>query len=213
MDRLRTDLDVAAAYDARADEYIQVAGTLDRMDARDRALIESWRDATPGLLVDAGCGPGHWTALLSSGGRDVRGFDVSESFIGAARSRHPQAVFEVGSFRDLPLATASVGGILAWYSLIHTPPTGIAEVLDEFARVLAPGGGILLGLFDGQPREPFEHAIAPAWFWSPDALGELLADAGFAVTSMHRRERTPEESSVRAHADLSAIRVASASRG
>lgn len=207
MRRLGTESEseVAAAYDARADEYIQVAGSLDQMDPGDRALIESWRDSTSGLLVDAGCGPGHWSALLSSGGRQVRAFDASENFIRSAASRHPQPVFEVGSFRELSLASASVGGILAWYSVIHTPPADMPGVVHEFARVLAPGGSILLGFFDGEPREPFAHKIAPAWFWSPEALAELLVDAGFTVTSMHRRERTRAEPSVRPHADLSAI--------
>ncbi|MBO0981282.1 class I SAM-dependent methyltransferase [Microbacterium sp. SD291] len=177
------------------------------MDARDRALIETWRDVTPGLLLDAGCGPGHWTDLLGHGGREVRGVDLSQQFIASARSRHPHLTFDVGSFRDLPLDDSSAGGILAWYSLIHTPPLDTPAVLAEFARVLVPGGSILIGFFEGEPREPFAHAVAPAWFWSPEALAELLADAGFAVDAIHRRGREVGEISVRPHADITATLV------
>ncbi len=112
----------------------------------------------------------------------------------------------MASFRALPFEDGSFGGILAWYSLIHTPPADVPAVLAEFARVLRPGGGLLLGFFDGAPREPFAHAIAPAWYWSAEALIELLADAGFAVDGVRRRGREPGEISARPHADIAAIR-------
>lgn len=52
------DEQVAAAYDARAAEYIALIGSLDQMEGEDIALIGQWRDETPGELLDAGCGPG-----------------------------------------------------------------------------------------------------------------------------------------------------------
>lgn len=205
-DHFGTDAALAAAYDARAAEYVQVAGRLEQMDARDRALIRVWRDAAPGLLLDAGCGPGHWTGFLGDGGREVVGIDLSVEFITVARAEHPQIRFLAGSFAELPLETASVGGILAWYSLIHTPPAGLPAVLAEFARVLAPGGSILIGFFEGTPREPFAHAVAPAFFWNADALADLLAEAGLAVVSRDQRERVPGEASVRPHGAVVAVR-------
>ncbi|MEV7608017.1 class I SAM-dependent methyltransferase [Microbacterium sp. NPDC089320] len=196
------DAGVAAAYDARAAEYVAVAGTIEQMDARDAAVIESWRDGTDGPLLDAGCGPGHWTGFLSRGGRSVRGIDLSGEFVATARERHPGIPFDLGSFRDLPLEAGSLGGILAWYSLIHTPPADVRAIFVEFARVLAPGGSILIGFFDGEPRKPFAHAVAPAYFWSTDALAAVLADAGFEVVSTEARGREADEISVRPHGSL-----------
>ena len=197
-----SDPDIAAAYDARAAEYVALAGSIEQMDARDAAVIAGWRDGTRGLLLDAGCGPGQWTEFLSRGGRDVHGIDLSAEFIATARTRHPGIPFEIGSFRDLPFEAASLGGILAWYSLIHTRPSDVPEILTEFARVLAPGGSILIGFFDGEPREPFAHAVAPAYFWSADALAEMLADAGFEVVASDSRGREPGEISARPHGSL-----------
>lgn len=196
------DAAIAAAYDARAMEYVAVAGTIEQMDARDAAVIESWRDGTDGPLLDAGCGPGHWTGFLSRGGRSVQGIDLSAEFVATARALHPGIRFDLGSFRDLPLEAGSVGGILAWYSLIHTPPDDLPAIFVEFARVLAPGGSILIGFFDGEPRECFAHAVAPAYFWSAGALAALLADAGFEVVSTEVRGREPDEISVRPHGSL-----------
>ena len=46
--------------------------------------------------------------------------------------------FEVATLRALPVADAALGGLLAWYSLIHTPPAELPTAVDEFARVSAP---------------------------------------------------------------------------
>lgn len=202
-----SDTKIAAAYDARAAEYLDLLGGIEQMASGDRDLIARWRDATPDALLDAGCGPGHWTEFLHDGRRQVVGIDLSAEFLASARERFPHLRFLDGSFRDLPFADASLGGILAWYSLIHTPPADIALVLAEFARVLSPGGSFLLGFFDGEPGEQFAHAVAPAWFWSADALADVLGAVGFDVVERERREREPGEASRRAHGALTAIRA------
>ncbi|MCP1430624.1 ubiquinone/menaquinone biosynthesis C-methylase UbiE [Microbacterium foliorum] len=196
------DAEIAAAYDARAAEYVALAGTIAQLDARDAAVIAAWRDGTAGVLLDAGCGPGQWTQLLARGEREARGIDLSAAFVASARHRHPGIRFDVGSFRDLPLEERSVGGILAWYSLIHVPPADLPEILAEFARVLVPGGSLLIGFFEGEPRERFAHAIAPAYFWSADALAAVLAETGLEIVSSESREREPGEVSTRPHGSL-----------
>ncbi|MDP3949147.1 class I SAM-dependent methyltransferase [Microbacterium sp.] len=198
---------IAAAYDARATEYIEVAGSIAQMDAADRNLIGAWRDQSSGRMLDAGCGPGLWTEYLYDGHRDVVGVDIAAEFLAAARTRLPHLEFEHASLRDLPFADASFGGILAWYSLIHIPPADIPAILVELARVLEPGGSLLIGYFDGPPREQFPHAVAPAYFWSADALSELLTGAGFTLTATDRRTREPGEVSRRTHGALTAIRT------
>ncbi|MFS0913269.1 class I SAM-dependent methyltransferase [Microbacterium sp. 179-I 3D2 NHS] len=203
------DAVIADAYDVRAQQYVGLAGAVDQMDPRDRDAIARWRDATPGRLLDAGCGPGHWTRFLADGGdgRQVSGLDVSATFVAWARSRFPDLRFDIASFRALAQETASVGGILAWYSLIHTAPPDLPDVLAEFARVVAPGGSILIGYFEGEARAPFTHAVVDAYYWSADALAELLSDAGFTVVSRERRERVVGEISSRPHGAVVALRV------
>ncbi|WP_309102386.1 class I SAM-dependent methyltransferase [Microbacterium sp.] len=203
-DESSADAAVAAAYDDRAKEYIALGSRIDQMDSSDRGAVARWRDGTSGVLLDAGCGPGHWTAFLHDGHRDVVGIDLSARLLARARAEYPHLSFAHGSFRHLPFAEESIGGILAWYSLIHLPPADVPGVLVEFARVLAPGGGLLLGFFDGEAGESFEHAVAPAWFWSADALDALLRDAGFAPVSGERRDRGPGEMSRRPHGAVTA---------
>lgn len=97
-------------YNRRAIEYIEALGSVEQMATPDRELISEWRDSCSGPLLDAGCGPGHWTELLSQDGRDVLGVDLSEEFIGHARAAYPDVSFERGDFRRLPLQSHSLGG-------------------------------------------------------------------------------------------------------
>lgn len=198
--------EVAAAYDARAEEYVERLGSIAQMAPQDRSTIQTWRDATTGRILDAGSGPGHWTDELSDGGRrEVLGVDATPRFVASARQRFPDVPFAVGDLTALPVATASVGGVLAWYSVIHTPPAGVPAVLAEVARVLVPGGSLLLGFFDGDAGVPFDHTVVTAHHWSADALGVLLADHGFVVERAASRQ---DPDARRRHGELVARRGA-----
>lgn len=194
--------DVAAAYDSRAEEYVEKLGSVHQMADRDRLTITQWRDGTGGRLLDAGCGPGHWTEVLSQDGRrDVVGVDGSTRFLESARDRFPGNRFVAGDLAALPVASRSLGGILAWYSTIHTPPTDLPETFDEFARTLEPGGSLLLGFFVGEAGVVFDHAVTTAYYWSVEALAYLLAPQGFVVEHADTR-RDPDAR--RTHGDLRA---------
>ncbi|MDQ4113621.1 MAG: class I SAM-dependent methyltransferase [Actinomycetota bacterium] len=184
-----TMTEIGAAYDARAAEYIDLFGTIDKVADRDRETITTWRDTTTGRLLDAGCGPGLWSQQLTkSGVREVIGLDASAEFVAAARARYPEATFERADLAALPLEDRSIGGILAWYSIIHTPPAELPAIFDEFARVLTPGGSAMIGFFDGQPGEAFDHAVHTAYYWSAEALADLLAPYGFVVERASTRQ-------------------------
>ncbi len=196
-----SDAHVREAYDSRAAEYIELFGDVSQMAEPDRNLIGRWRDSTPGLLLDAGCGPGHWTSFLHDGHRDVLGIDLSEEFLATARDRYPALPFIHGTFRELPTLSANLGGILAWYSMIHASPNTAPAILDEFARCLEPGGGLLIGFFEGKAEQEFPHAVAPAYFWSVESLDAVLGNAGFTVTERHQRH----DHGHRPHAALRAL--------
>lgn len=184
-----TMTEIGAAYNGRAAEYIDLFGTIDKLAERDRETITTWRDTTTGRLLDAGCGPGLWSQELTmSGVRDVVGVDASAEFVAAARARYPDVGFWQADLAALPLDDRSVGGVLAWYSIIHTPPADLPAILDEFARVLTPGGSALIGFFDGEPGEAFDHAVHTAYYWSAEALGDLLAPYGFVVEQASARQ-------------------------
>lgn len=182
------ELDVAAAYDRLRGPYTELFGSVDLLHPRDRELITDWRDAARGPLLDAGCGPGQWTDLLAGSGRAVIGLDLAPEFLGSASDRFPGPVFIRASLGQLPIRPGVLGGILAWYSLIHLPPESVPDVLAGFAAALTEGGSLLLGFFDGASGTPFDHKVAPAHFWSADDMADALAAAGLNVTHVEARQ-------------------------
>lgn len=180
-------IEVREAYTARAEEYISLLGSVADTHEIDRELITRWAEPIDGSLLDAGCGPGHWTDHLRRLGHDVEGVDLTPAFVARAAERFPAVPFRVASFDDLGVPDAALGGILAWYSLIHLEPERVPVVLDRFARCIAPGGSLLLGFFDGASIEPFPHKVVTAYFWPPSAMAERLEAAGFVVEEVHTR--------------------------
>jgi SAM-dependent methyltransferase len=178
---------VREAYSRRAAEYVEVVGKIEHAAMQDREYLLAWARGVEGLIIDAGCGPGQWTNYLQHKGIDIEGIDPVATFVDGAKKRYPSARYRVGRAEDLGVHDGSLGGVLAWFSLIHTAPNLIDEPLAEFARCIKPGGSLLIGFFDGAQREAFEHAVTTAYYWSVDALTEHVARAGFVMTDARTR--------------------------
>jgi ubiquinone/menaquinone biosynthesis C-methylase UbiE len=189
-----------AAYRARAAEYTRILGSVEDMHELDQQRIRRWAAGIDGQMIDAGCGPGHWTNYLHQQGSTIEGIDLVPEFIESARARFPDVPFRVGCFRDMEFPDKTLQGVLAWYSLIHIPPDEVPMALQEIIRVLAPRGQLLLGFFDGPPGTPFQHAVTTAYYWSPEHMGHLLAEAGFHVLEVDMRQ----DSGKRPHAAIAA---------
>jgi ubiquinone/menaquinone biosynthesis C-methylase UbiE len=144
--------DTRTSYDTVADNYTDfVRDALANLpDLRGvLALFAEMVRAGGGPVVDVGCGPGHITAHLRDLGLDVFGVDLSPAMIEIARASHPGISFEVGSMTELAVADASVGGVLASFSIIHVPDAEIPAVFAHFHRVLRPGGVAMVGFHVG----------------------------------------------------------------
>jgi len=195
---------VRAAYSERAEEYISLFGSVSDAHELDHDLVSRWAQRLEGPVLDAGCGPGHWADHLRRLGHDAEGVDLVPAFVARASERFPDVPFRVASFDDLGVPDAGLGGILAWYSLIHLEPANVPSALDEFARCIAPGGSLLLGFFDGARVEPFPHKVVTAYFWPPSAMAERVEAAGFSVEEVHTRI----DAGVRPQAAIVARRIA-----
>lgn len=147
------------AYAGSAAEYIAALGSISHMHELDQHRIERWAEEANGPVLDAGCGPGHWTDLLQKKGVDSSGIDLVPEFIESANTRFPEALFRVSSLSTIDTADGSLSGVLAWYSHIHLPPTELSQALSEFARVLESKDRLLVGFFEGESGEPFDHAV------------------------------------------------------
>lgn len=181
------------AYSAVSEQYIGLfdGGWQDHED--DTELVRRHLTGLVGPVLDLGCGPGHWTAYLHSFGAHVTGVDIVPEFIAHARTTHAGPEFWLGSMTEVEVPEHSVAGILAWYSTIHLPPPELDRVLEEFRRLLAPSGVLVVGFFDGDDDvvAAFDHKVTTAYRWPADLFAEHLAEAGF--TELQRvRHQFPE---------------------
>ena len=118
--------------------------------------------------------------MLNDLGLDAFGLDLSPAMIDHARQAYPAQRFDVARMEAMPVADSALGGVLAHYSMIHTPPGELNTLLAEQVRVLSPGGLLLVSFFGADGPEPvrFDHKVAPAYSWPVDQFAELLAGAG-----------------------------------
>jgi SAM-dependent methyltransferase len=173
------------AYDGVVDLYASMFANRLETQPFSRAMLATFAELvrTTGnpRAVDAGCGPGHLTAMLHDWGLDVVGLDLSPAMVAHARRAHPTLRFDEARMEAMPVEDGALGGVLAHYSMIHTPPRELPGLLAEQVRVLAPGGLLMASFFataDGAEPLRFDHKVAPAYSWPVDRFAGLLRDAG-----------------------------------
>ncbi|MFD7435004.1 class I SAM-dependent DNA methyltransferase [Streptomyces sp. NPDC059861] len=205
-----TDLDTAFLeatrtwYDTIAADYASAFPEAMGGVPFDRALVSAFaelaRPHSPAPVADLGSGPGHVTALVHDLGVPVFGVDLSPRMVALARRAYPALRFHVGTMTRLDLPDATLGGILALFSIIHVPDDHLPDAFAEFHRVLRPGAPVLLSfqVADGQDRlhltERFGHEIALDHHWrTPEKVARLLGKAGLDVYARALREPDEDE--------------------
>jgi SAM-dependent methyltransferase len=201
---------VRASYDAIAERYAdEIAGELAHKPL-DRALLGVLAELVhadgtgTAVIGDVGCGPGHMAAYLADLGADVIGVDLSPGMVEVAGKRHPGLTFTVGSLLDLPAGDATWSGAVSAYSIIHLAPDERPAAYAELARVIGPGGWLLIsfhvehlgeGVGPGQVlhwRQWWGHEVDLRFhFIDPAEVRDGLTAAGFDVMARTQREPWP----------------------
>jgi SAM-dependent methyltransferase len=184
------------AYDAVAETYAATVPALFAREPRGGAMIAAFAELVAarcaGPVADLGCGPGHVTAYLETLGVPAFGVDISPATVAAARRAHPGLRFEVGTLASLDAADGALGGVLSWWSLLHTPPLERPAVFAEWHRALAPGGYVLLGFHvgEGQSRVRGAYGHPDVGYVieliQPQEVSAELAAAGFVREALMR---------------------------
>lgn len=121
-----------------------------------------------GRVLDVGTAGGRTAAAIKRAGvSQVWGLDPSPYLLRHAAHDHPGITFIPGLAEDLPFADQSLDGIALCFVLHEIPPKYIEQALVEFARVLKPGGKLVIA-------EPSHQQLQPL---HPN---ELLRGAGWS---------------------------------
>jgi SAM-dependent methyltransferase len=192
--------DVQTSYDRVADEYVvRIFEELEHKPL-DRELLDRFAEKVQviGPACDVGCGPGHVARYLhQQRGVRVSGVDLSPVMIEAARRLNPGIEFEQADMRSLKIEDEALGGIAAFYSIIHIPRQDVVAVLAELKRVLRPGGLLLLAFHIGIDSVHLDEwwgqqVSVDFLFFRPDEMKGFLNEAGFQVVDIVEREPYPD---------------------
>jgi SAM-dependent methyltransferase len=188
-----SDDPVRRSFDSIADLYAeQFARELDRKPF-DRDLLGTFARLATDPVADLGCGPGQVGAYVASFGRRVVGTDFSTESLRHGRVLFPAMRFVAGDLLRLPFADGSLGGALAFYSLIFGDEHHLALCVEEIRRVLRPGGAVLLAVHGGEGSEhhdtfegrPIDVTIVGR---DPGRMAAVAGDAGLRVDDVRVRE-------------------------
>ncbi len=133
-------LDTVAGYRVWSRNYDEPRNTAFDVD---EPVVKEILDALPvGAALDAACGTGRYAEFLAARGHQVIGADSSPDMLARARSRVPDGEFRLGDLSRLPVPDAAVDLVVCALALTHIP--ALQPVLAEFARVLRPGGHVVI---------------------------------------------------------------------
>ncbi|HEY1487998.1 MAG TPA: class I SAM-dependent methyltransferase [Micromonosporaceae bacterium] len=194
------------SYDAVAEAYAREIGNELPDKPVDRALYGLFAElvGVGARVADVGCGPGHVGAYLAGLGLDVVGIDLSPKMIEVATARYPAVAFRVGDMTAVGgLGSDEWAGAVCPYSIVHFGPEPRAAAFAELARVIRPGGWLLLAFHTASIEAPgtASHHSDEWWghevdldfqFIDPARVTAEFADAGFELRSRTDREPWPD---------------------
>lgn len=154
-----------------------------------RLILELLGDVSGQRVLEIGCGDGSLAVELARRGAHVTAIDASETMIDAARQRAKSAAvaidFRIETADRLPFQPAQFELVAAVTILCFVADA--APVFGEVARVLRPGGKLVIGELNRWSTWSAERRIR-AWFGSalwrrghfrtPGQLRSLAANAG-----------------------------------
>lgn len=172
------DFDNAAgSYD---DFYSNPIGQ--QIDLIEKSIISQYlRRLNCQILVELGCGTGHWTSFFSSEGFTVIGLDISIKMLETANKKNiPGSVFLKQDVHLLPFLDNSIENIASITAIEFVEDQ--EKVFSEIKRVLKPGGAFIIGCLNinsqlGKTKSENE-LFRNADFFSSDSLNIHLCKFG-----------------------------------
>ena len=137
----------------------------------------------PSLVVgDLGCGTGQLTDTIAPYVKQVIAVDSSVDMLDAARARVGGARnvdLRQGDLENLPIAQGQLDAAMLSLVLHYAPSP--AKALAEVARVLRPGGRVLVVDMLPHEREEYQQQMGHVWLgFSEKQITRFLSAAGFS---------------------------------
>lgn len=152
-------------------------------------------------VADLGCGTGAMAAILAPHVKQVIGVDASQEMLDAATERFSQITeaserrgakaappinveWRKGTLEALPVFPESVDAATLMLVLHHLPSPAVA--LAEAARIVKPGGRVLIVDMAPHEKEEYRQQMGHVWLgFSEEQVTKMLITAGFTHVKVH----------------------------
>jgi ubiquinone/menaquinone biosynthesis C-methylase UbiE len=180
-------------FDRRARSY-ETGATSRWRDPVQLASLDALELTADDRVLDLACGTGRTSRLAARVAASVVGVDLSPEMLAratAAAAGVESLRFELADAERLPFADAEFTALVCSNAFHHYPDP--SQAVGEIARVVAPGGGVVIGdacsdllaarIADASLRrfEPGHIRLYPS-----AELGAFLLDAGFMKVMLGR---------------------------
>ena len=151
-------------------------------------------------VIDVGCGRGEFLLLCRERGIEARGFDTNERSVADLRARGIAADLAGVPECFASYADASAGSVLATHVVEHLPVEILFEFFRQSARVLRPGGLLMIETPNAESM-----LVSAAEIWRdpthlaprhPAALVLLAREHGFTIDEARAVHPFPEGTSL-----------------
>ncbi len=123
---------------------------------------------SPARILDAGCGVGRYTIPLAMREYEVTGVDISRFAIteldNVRLRRNMQMGLAAADVCHLPFRDNTFDAVVAFGILQHLLEEERSAVLSEFARVLVPGGTLVIEVLGREDMRMGGREVEPATF-------------------------------------------------
>ena len=144
-------------------------------------------------MLDIGCGGGATLKrlLMRSKGAQVYGIDISEESVAKARKVNAevldrQVFVTQGSAEKLPYDDNKFDLVTAVETVYFWPD--LPNCLKEVRRVVKPGGRFAIMVEVLENDSVWTDVVDGMTAYSPEQLKEMLDEAGFVKTELHRKK-------------------------
>ena len=186
--------DLIRTYDASATARDE-RGEPEWRDDHRRAFAAALTDEGKTRILEIGAGAGHSSAYFASQGFTVVATDLSPGNIERCAAKGLEA--SVADFTALDFADGSFDAIWAMSCLMHATDEDLTVAIDEMARVLAPGGLVIAGMWggDGTAEVLVDDVIEPPRFfaWRTDDHIRAAFSTAFIVEAFKIIDGPPDD--------------------